>query len=74
MAKVVEKMPGKSETDATYDWNNWLDGRIWELKRGIDFQIQSHSFRSVAHSEATKRGVTIKTSISGDTIFIRAKD
>lgn len=36
MAEVVEEMPGDSASGgAKYDWESWLDGRVWKLTQTV---------------------------------------
>lgn len=46
----------------TYPWDEWLDGSIWRLEKGRDFECRYNSFRSHVHVEAKKRGLRVRTS------------
>ena len=26
-----------------YDWETWLDGNVWELVSGVDYDVSDHS-------------------------------
>ncbi|PRX48669.1 hypothetical protein B0I33_104487 [Prauserella shujinwangii] len=40
-----------------YDWDQWLDGRIWELRLDEDFFVPIHQFTPHAHRAAARRGL-----------------
>lgn len=52
-----------------------FDGRIWELRKGQDFQDDRavHSVRSSLTQQAAKRGLKLRTSIPNDsTVVVQA--
>jgi len=56
-----------------YDWDLWLDGNIWELKRPVDFLGNSDSMRSGAQQAGKIRGLKIRTTVvDDDTLVIQA--
>lgn len=56
-----------------YDWDTWLNGSIWRLRRGVDFSCGAGAFRSSANKMARKRGARVHTKMEdGDTIVIQA--
>ena len=71
MARTIDAFPHRRAT-AKYPWDEWLDGRIWELKRGEDFQ-SLHSVRSSAYVRARDRGLWARVRIvDEDTVVIQA--
>ena len=74
MAEVIlgVDLPKRNGT-RKYPWDEWLDGRTWELKRDIDFDCQMDSFRTAAFSEAKGRNVKLASTLVDDvTIRIQA--
>ena len=70
MATVLQKMPervGKSK----YPWTEWSDGKIRELKRGVDFKCEN--LRSAIGAYATKAGLyaITRTRDGGKTIYVQ---
>lgn len=64
---------GVSNKSRRYNWDNWLNGNPWRLKKGIDFFVGVPSFRSVAAQAANKRNRRLQTKVeSDDTIVIQA--
>lgn len=54
-----------------YPWSEWTNGETWELTRGRDFDCQAHTMRPRFVAEARKRGMTVTTRITGETISFR---
>ena len=46
---------------SNYDWKNWLDGDIWQLVQGEDFEVEITSFRSVIFAAGQSRGLKVRT-------------
>lgn len=56
-----------------YNWNLWLDGRIWELKRPDDFQCSARIMRTGAFQAGNKRNLKVRTTIvDDDTLVIQS--
>ena len=59
-----------------YDWDNWLDGRTWELLPDVDYHTSFGSFRQAAEIPArirNKRVVVVQTlTPNGEVTLIRA--
>jgi hypothetical protein len=60
VARRVKAFP-EAVRPTKYPWADWLDGEIWELKSGEDFDGKPTNFRSVALSQARNRGGRVKT-------------
>ena len=60
MARRVKAFPEPVRA-SKYPWADWLDGEIWELKSGEDFDGKPTNFRSVALAQARNRGGKVKT-------------
>jgi hypothetical protein len=67
MAKRVDTFPDLP-SQSRYPWDEWLDGSVWELVLGEDFNGKPATFRSVAIVQAKKRHGRVKTRL------LRAKD
>lgn len=68
MAKVLKNFEFNLGRHHKYNWATWLDGRIWQMVRGEDFQISSKSFQLAVLSTAKRRGLTVKTRVDGDIV------
>lgn len=55
-----------------YDWDTLLNGKIYKLKQGEDFQCKTITFSTLARSSARRRGLSLNTSTEGDSIVIQA--
>ena len=59
--------------NARYDWDAWLNGKPWRLRRGQDFTCSPSSVRSSAHKAAKERGCRVLSRREdADTIVIQA--
>jgi hypothetical protein len=61
MAKVLDSFPDAAKhSRENYPWDEWLDGKIRELRAGEDFWIKRQSFRARAMQKAYDRGGTVR--------------
>ena len=63
MASVVDRMPEEYETRRKYDWNEWLDGQVWELVAGTDFTVPVRSMAAQVYQAAVRRGIAVRVSL-----------
>lgn len=59
MARRLDSFP--AATGSRYPWDEWLDGSVWELGRGDDFQAKPSTFRTNAQTQAKKRGGRVRS-------------
>lgn len=57
-----------------YPWDEWMDGTVWKLVRGEDFDCPARTFQTRAHMAARHRGdIKFRTNtIDENTIVIQA--
>lgn len=76
MAKVVEKFlfqSGGRGRKQMYPWEEWLDGRIWELKRGNDFNGKAKAMVEQARLRCFREGLRLRGQVLDEnTIRIQA--
>lgn len=79
MAEVVDNLPntanqnsGKGWRWQKYDWESWLDGQIWKLTPGEDFEARADTFRYAAYNYAKRNGIEIRTRIVNGHVYIQA--
>ena len=53
-----------------YDWDLWLNGDVWRLERGIDFDIPIRSMSSSASNAAVRIGMRVRTKIESDKVLV----
>lgn len=53
-----------------YDWDTLLDGTIYRLTRGTDFNAKPQSFLTTVRKQADKRNKTVRTQIESDTSLV----
>lgn len=73
MEKVTEKVEWGRGGKARYDWDTILNGEVWALAHGSDFDCTPDGFRSAARNAATKRNLSVRTKIEGDTVIVMAE-
>ncbi len=49
-----------------YDWEAWLDGGVWQGRRGDDFTCKTTSFVSQLYKAAYDRGLRIHVRLISD--------
>lgn len=74
MAKTLTAFPDEDESQkrGRYPWNEWLNGEVWELRRGTraqvesgdaDYAVTTKSFRSAVMQATTTRKGEVRTAI-----------
>jgi hypothetical protein len=56
-----------------YPWNKWTDGRVWEVKEGVDFTCPVNIFRSVVYSHAYRKGLAARVTARGGRVRLQFK-
>ena len=44
-------------------WENYSDGRVWELERGVDYDQDDEHARRAVMAWANRRGTRVRTSV-----------
>jgi hypothetical protein len=70
MARTLKRFdfPERHAANSRYPWDQWLDGQIWQITRGEDFDISTESMRVRLYPAAKARGGSIRTNVKGSTI------
>lgn len=63
---------GVAQNKGTHDWDNLLDGQIWQLEAGKDFNCKVSTFASLARNQAKKKGLGLHTNKVEGGIVIQA--
>lgn len=64
----IPRMDGRMR----YDWELMLDGRIWKLVRGEDFDCRVKSVRTACLAYANRRNLPVKIKMVGeDEVYIQ---
>lgn len=75
---MAEKITGfkfgsTQSTGYKYDWSEWLNGEVWKLVRGTDFETHPTALRTAIYNAAKSRGLKAKTSVLDEnTIVVQA--
>lgn len=72
MAKVIEELPKRGGKKAKYPLAQWLDGQVWELTQGVDYD-DYYKFRGAAYKFGGRKKlkVSIRT-IDPERVAIQA--
>ncbi len=76
MATVVKEMPKKAGgvgRQPKYIYADWLDGQIWLLKSGEDFNGKPESMRANINNAARKMGLKVVTRINPEGLWVQSK-
>lgn len=66
MAKVITELPKKAGgigREPKYPYDTWLDGQIWQLDVGDDFEGKPQSMRANINNAAKKKGLKVRSRI-----------
>jgi hypothetical protein len=75
MAEILEDHNfSRNKTRSIYPYDEWLDGRIWKLLEGTDYEASLESLRACIYAAAKRRGVMVQTSaiMDGAGIVVQA--
>lgn len=61
------KFPGMR---CKYDWDLWMNGSIYRLRKGEDFSVSVTSMRAMAYNVAAKRGLTLLSKVEDDSTLV----
>lgn len=62
-----------SPRSRSYPWNEWFDGRIWQLEPETDFDGPPVSLERVIRTSANRRGIKVRVRITEDGYVIVQK-
>jgi hypothetical protein len=62
MAKRLEKFPDERRRgQPKYPWDEWADGGVWEIRRGVDFDVATETMRVNLHMKADSLSQKVRT-------------
>jgi len=64
MAEVLDSYQFRDPSppsSARYPWDEWTNGRVWELRRGVDFDIELRDMAREFRRAAARRGKQART-------------
>lgn len=61
----------KRERSRSYPWNDWFDGRIWQLEQGTDFDGPPASLERVIRTSANRRQIKVRIRIDGEIVVLQ---
>jgi hypothetical protein len=75
MAEILEDYEFIGAGSGKYPWDLWLDGQVWKLVRGTDYECTSASMRTSAQQVGKNRNKDVRTNMimDGKGIVVQAK-
>jgi hypothetical protein len=61
MAKKLKEFDFNRTSRSAYPWDQWLDGNVWALEAGADFEGKMGKLQSAAYVAAKARGGKVRT-------------
>jgi hypothetical protein len=65
MPRKLKRFP-EPKRRGKYPWEEWLDGSVWLLRHGEDYETSSASMRAIATSAAKTAGKRLRTQVTED--------
>lgn len=74
MPKALEtfNFPHGGRKGIEFDWDSILDGKIWQLEQGTDFDADPKTFIGAVARAANLKNLRVKRQIDGKTIVLQA--
>lgn len=60
----------KKARSRLYPWDDWFDGRIWQLEQKVDFDGPATSLERVIRTSANRRGLKVRIRIEPNNIIV----
>lgn len=70
MAKLLETFEFTRGSAPKYPIDQWLDGNIWELKRGEDFDVKTTTLRARLSRAAKAKGMKVSAKVVDEDTFV----
>jgi hypothetical protein len=74
MAEVLKNHVFRNGNEEGYPYDQWLDGQVWKLIKGTDFNCGVKSMRVNLYNAARGRKIKIKTDLGSDYLIVQRKD
>lgn len=65
----------KLSAEVKYPWDQWLNGSMWYLVKGEDFDVDTKGFQTYIHNYANQHGIRVRTKTARNNrdLFIKAR-
>ena len=67
----VVSRTNKRARSRNYPWDDWFDGRIWQLEQGTDFDGPAVSLERVIRTSANRRGIKVRIRIDEGAVVVQ---
>ena len=72
MAKQLDSFEFTNRKKGIYPWDKWLNGKPWEMVKGIDYKCGDQGFMAAAATAARNRDLKIRTQRVDGGVVIQA--
>ncbi len=72
MAERLDDFTFRGAGGALYPWDEWFDGSIWRLVKGVDYLVATPTMRSNIYNEAVRRGLKARTGETEGGLVVQA--
>lgn len=55
---------------AKYPYDDWFNGKVWRITRGVDFDIPAKSMQINLYAAASRYDLKLRTRLEGDSALI----
>jgi len=69
---MAHQVPEFKHRRGKYPWDEWLNGAIWVVTKGEDFDCQTDSFVAALDYACKTRKLKYQTSIDGDNVTFQS--
>lgn len=66
IGKKIRRLPQPEPRCTFYPWTEWMNGSIWEIKRGVDYRVRSESMKSNLHMRAGRHKRKVKVVLADE--------
>lgn len=73
MAERIPSFTIEKHRVAKYPWSEWMDGSIWRIKQGEDFESKAISMVGTMYGKAKRNGYKLSVAHNGTTVEFRFK-
>jgi hypothetical protein len=71
MAEKLKEFKFQTRGPRKYDWDQWMDGEIWRVSQGQDFDPPPRNFLSSLHNMAKRKGMKVRANVEGNSVVFQ---
>jgi hypothetical protein len=71
MSEVLKEFPIDGKRKGKSSWDEFADGRVYRLRRGVDFKAAPVNKRTAAYAYAKQKKLKVRSRVEGDSIIVQ---